>query len=166
MSTNTYCLHGRLGDQLCPDVHEWNVHPEMGRSADWSIVTSDFSLLTWYTCFDRNRIGDFIRGHTNLSVTTLIEALAPGWDVCYAGRRRLTTEIFLVQRSVIALCWCHTKSWKQSSEPVSLKIWRFWCSWSFDCSSNIDRYFMHGSKMKALISQDMMLFVVVLGFFK
>lgn len=89
MSTNKYVPHRTGGNQLCPHVHERTVHPEMGKCQ--KVMSSDF----WHDtkAFDNNWISNFIRGHPNLSVTSLIDALA-------LGSYKLCTVKKTVRRSI------------------------------------------------------------------
>lgn len=43
----------------------------------------------------------------------------------------------------------------ENFKDVELFRRHFWSYWSFDCSSNIDWYFLHGSSRKALMPWDM-----------
>ena len=122
-------------------------------------VSSNFSILTLFVGFCPQ--SDIIRGHTYLSVISLMQAFAPGWDRLWRLEKKTRPNdsgtngrIFseLVSHTMFRLLF-GTRIFMNFRE-VELSRSRFWRIWSLSCSFTNSVMSEHGSKKIALIVLD------------
>ena len=94
MCVSTTGPHTQVVVMWCPYLHEKTTTPVMEKIQDLSGCV--FSFWPWHDtqAFANCWMSVRIRGHTNLSITSHIDALAPGCDWFYMNKNNVLRNVF------------------------------------------------------------------------
>ena len=106
-----------------------------------------------------SRIFDFKRGQTYFSVSSLMEALARGWDKLWKRKKKIRQNDSGTNGRIFPVLTSHTmfrllfgtRNFVKFRELFRSSFWR---SWSFSCSSTNSTVSVHGSLKIAFIVLD------------